>query len=64
MKVTVEFEDGDDITKAGIVFLAGRAGETIEEYAKDALLCRLAGDEESTRDGYFENLRQELAPAE
>ena len=59
MKVTVEFDPGDEITKAGVEFLVAKAGETLEEYAKDALLSRLEMDEDAGwGQGYFEKLRR------
>src|ERR1700740_2424859 len=61
MKVTVEFEPGDEITKAGIDFLVAKAGESLEEYAKDALLMRLEMDEDAgIGHGYFEKLRSDF----
>ena len=60
MKISIEFEEGDELTRSGFEFLAGRDGQSLAEYTKEALLNRLAADEDAqTGQGYFENLRGE-----
>jgi hypothetical protein len=62
-KAINELQARDPVTKSGIEFLAGRAGQTIEEYAMDALLQRLASDEidEIEKYSHFGRLRREVA---
>jgi len=54
MKInTIDFEMSA-VERAGLEFLAGMVGETIEEYVEKALLFRLGGDEiRHANNGHF-----------
>jgi hypothetical protein len=52
----------DPLTKSGLEFFAGRAGQTVEEYAMDAILQRLECDEYDREDyGHFGRIRSKAA---
>jgi hypothetical protein len=63
VKIVDELKDRDPVTKSGLEFFAGRNGQTIEEYAMDAILQRLECDECDMRDDYshFGRMRSEVA---
>jgi hypothetical protein len=59
MKIKVSFEELDPIEEAGLRFLAGKDGLSVEEFGQDAILTALEGSEESaTGEGYFERIRE------
>ncbi len=60
MKVTIEFEPSDELTELGLKFLAGRLGQTLEEYALDSILCSARSDEEGGCAEHFGQLEDEL----
>jgi hypothetical protein len=45
VKLVDQLKARDPITKSGLEFFAGRSGQTIEQYAMDAILQRLECDE-------------------
>jgi hypothetical protein len=60
VKIIDELKVRDPVTKSGLEFFAGRAGQTIEEYAMDAILQRLECDECDREDhGHFGRIRSE-----
>lgn len=62
MAVINELRARDPVTKSGLEFFAGRAGQTVEEYAIDAILQRLECDECDRDDhGHFGRMRSEIA---
>ena len=62
VKFVDELRARDPVTKSGLEFFAGRAGQTIEEYAMDAILQRLECDECDREDyGHFGRMRSETA---
>lgn len=58
MKVTIEFEAGEELTEQGLRFYAMRDNQTVEQFCKDAILCMLEGCEDQPND-YFSSLREE-----
>jgi hypothetical protein len=61
MKITIQFEEGDQLTEQGMRFYAARSGySSIEQYAVDQILCALEGEEEGSRDGYFSSVRKDF----
>ena len=63
VKIVDELKDRDPVTKSGLEFFAGRAGQTIEEYCRDAVLQRLECDECDMLDDYshFGSMRSKIA---
>jgi hypothetical protein len=62
VKIVDQLKSRDPVTKSGIEFFAGRAGQTVEEYAMDAILQRLECDECDREDyGHFGRMRSEAA---
>ena len=60
VKLVDELKARDPVTKSGLEFFAGRAGQTVEEYAMDAILQRLECDECDREDyGHFGGIRIE-----
>jgi hypothetical protein len=60
VKIVDQLKARDPVTKSGLEFFAGRAGQTIEEYAMDAILQRLECDECDREDyGHFGGIRIE-----
>lgn len=51
------------MTKPGLEFFAGRAGQTVEEYCLNAILDRLTNDECDMleKHSYFGRIRSEIA---
>jgi hypothetical protein len=61
MKITIQFEEGDQLTEQGLRFYSARAGyASIEQYAVDQLLCALEGEEEGRGDDYFSSVRKDF----
>jgi hypothetical protein len=63
VKLVDELKARDPVTKSGLEFFAGRAGQTVEEYAMDAILQRLECDECDMReeDSHFGGIQREEA---
>ena len=50
VKIIDELKARGPVTQSGLEFFAGRAGQTIDQYAMDALLQRLKCNECDTRE--------------
>jgi len=59
MKVTVEFEPGEEVIEKALNFYSARAGyQNVGQYVVDQILCSLETEESS--DDYFKDVRKEF----